>query len=133
MDDVCVFLAATKLQQHVDSFRSEAVDGAMLLACVQEEGALQELGVAKALERARLKSNLSKQVSELAAAFTSASIGTDTAASEVPTVRETQPEAPQEPPTEATAGKSEAAETDTSPEPKVAAGHRPPRDGRKTG
>lgn len=67
VDDVCDFLSAAKLTPHVEPFRTEGVDGSMLLECVQEEGALQELGVSMALERARLKSHLNKQLAEFVA------------------------------------------------------------------
>jgi len=94
VDDVCDFLAAAKLTPHADSFRTEGVDGAMLLECIQEEGALQELGVHKALERARLKSNLNKELTALTAAFGTASIGDSKM--KVEAAAEVQLEAPEE-------------------------------------
>ena len=126
VDDVCGFLATVNLKHHATSFRSEGVDGAMLLECMHEEGALQELGVAKALERARLKSNLSKELSALTIAFTSASVSDGTVVSKA----EVQLEKPQEPAEVAAAvDVAKAAEVAAtvvaiSPVPEVAAGER---------
>ena len=63
------------------------------MACVEEEGALQDLGVGKALERARLKSNLNKELAAITETMGSASIGKTEAAD---SIVETQVDVPEE-------------------------------------
>ena len=62
VDDVCAFLSTVRLAEHADTFRAEDVDGNMLLQCQSDDGTLVELGLARGLERARLRSGIAKQL-----------------------------------------------------------------------
>lgn len=58
VDQVCDFLREINLEKHVGAIRENGVDGATLIDAINEDGALEELGVGKfAISKLRTKLN----------------------------------------------------------------------------